>query len=381
MGKPTKKSENTSEATVQLALIDFDAIDNVEPEDEQPAEQSAPEVQVETEETVLKTVESFDDDSQFGKDPLKGKYLEFGTEAKALTDPADATPRFVHLGILCANIMVAERNIAPNAYERSKVIKKCENALRLCNVPESLVRPNEILGAYWLTKLVRSTPGGEGETRTFDAADMPPADWFGGNISFAVLRILAKCASNTSKKEELDIYEFKDGYEAHVRGWVDQLRNGNLASRQVITLIEFRAKLLKRQAEDIKYAGMSEADRAKIKESEAAASLHTKLTELGSKAMELSKMASEECKKGKEELRDFLINTQVIPPMNLTPEELASRMTKADAKALVQALIKLYPSRPDRLEVFKTLYNTTKTIVAQMKSAHSQPSEPAAKAG
>jgi hypothetical protein len=50
-----------------------------------------------------------------------------------------------------------------------------------------------------------------------------------------------------------------------------------------------------------------------------------------------------------------------------------------DAKALVQELIKLYPTKPDRIHVFKVLYATCKSVVEQLKSA--QETEMARKAG
>ncbi len=85
-------------------------------------------------------------------------------------------------------------------------------------------------------------------------------------------------------------------------------------------------------------------------------------------------------KKGKVELREFLENRQIIPPSQFSATEFAKRMTKADAKLLVQELIKLYPSDPSRLDVFKVLYQQSKEIVAKMKSAHQSQPQPAAKA-
>ena len=50
-------------------------------------------------------------------------------------------------------------------------------------------------------------------------------------------------------------------------------------------------------------------------------------------------------------------------------------MTPGDAKALVQELIKLYATKPDRLQVFKVLHNTCKAVVAQIKSAQESQAE------
>ncbi len=65
-------------------------------------------------------------------------------------------------------------------------------------------------------------------------------------------------------------------------------------------------------------------------------------------------MAATELKKnGKPDLRDFLVNRQIIPAVNFpTPAEIAAHLTPGDAKALVQELIKQYAVKPDRLVVF-----------------------------
>ena len=71
-----------------------------------------------------------------------------------------------------------------------------------------------------------------------------------------------------------------------------------------------------------------------------------------------------------------MANQGVIPPSGRpTPRELAETMTPGEAKALVQSLVQLYVTRPDRLQVFKALYATCKAVVDQMKAAQ----EPARK--
>jgi hypothetical protein len=65
-----------------------------------------------------------------------------------------------------------------------------------------------------------------------------------------------------------------------------------------------------------------------------------------------------------------LANKGVIPPATFpTPAEIAARLTPGDAKALVQELLKLYPTRPDRLQVFKVLHVTCKAVVEQIKKS------------
>ena len=248
-------------------------------------------------------------------------------------------------------------------------MKRFETALRLCNVPESMVRPQEIAALYWLVQLDRSTPGKEGEARSYPP-DAPGADWFGGNITLSTLRVLAKCIDRVSKGNELDVWEFREGFESHVREWIKRLREGFLSLRQVETLIAHRKKTLASERKAHKYQGLNADEIASIEAAEKNVSLQSKLNELGSKALELQAMAATELKKNGADLRDFLVNRQIIPAVNFpTPAEIASHLTPGDAKALVQELIRLYPTHPDRLQVFKVLHNTCKAVVEQIKSA------------
>ncbi len=119
-----------------------------------------------------------------------------------------------------------------------------------------------------------------------------------------------------------------------------------------------------------KFAGLSDADRKSIEASEKNETLQSKLTELGTIAIKLQKFGAEELKKSGADLKDFLANKQIIPVDRFpTPAEIAARMTPGDAKALVQELMKQYQSKPDRLDVFKVLYHTTKKVVEQLNAA------------
>jgi hypothetical protein len=353
----------------QLSLVNFDEIESIEVEETTPAQQTeqAPKATVETEEAVLSTLETFD--VAFAGDPLKNEYREFAEEVHETVNPATAAPRYLMHAQTIYNLMVREFNIAPNGYDRAAVIKKCETALRLCGVPESMVRPQEIASYLWIVKLDRSTPGVEGEPRSF-SADETPADWFGGNIKLTALRVLARCIVRQSKNDELDVWEYKDGYEAHVRQWIKRLRDGYLSYRQVEKLIDFRKKTLADERKAHKYQGLNPDEIASIEASEKNQTLQSKLNELGSKALDLQKMAAEELKKNGADLREFLVNKQIIPAVNFpTPAEIAAHLTPGDAKALIQELIKQYVTKPDRLTVFKVLRQTCNNVVAQLKSS------------
>jgi hypothetical protein len=86
--------------------------------------------------------------------------------------------------------------------------------------------------------------------------------------------------------------------------------------------------------------------------------------------------AVKECGHWQESFRDFMANQGVIPPiLRPTARDLAETMTRGEAKALVQSLVQLYVTRPDRLQAFKAKYGTCKAVVDQMKAAQ----EPARK--
>jgi hypothetical protein len=369
MAKQKAQEQSAVGAPTQLTLINFDdieSIDTVASEPEKPPVVPT----VDTEEQVLATVQSFE--SAFAGDPLAAKYLAFGMAVKQYVDTVDDAKRYAEFGAMCHNLMVEERNLAPNAYERPSVIKKCETSLRLCGVSESMVRPNELIAVFWIVKLDRSIAGGEGEARTFPV-DETPADWFGGNITMGAMRILAKCISNTGKRNELDVYEYKNGYEASSRDWINRLRADQLSCRQLEALYKHRGVVLENERKAAKYAGLNADEIKSLEDSEKNATLQSKLTELGSKALELQKMAAEELKKNGADLRDFLASKGVIPPTSFpSVSEIASHLTPGDAKALVQELIKLYPTRPDRIQVFKVMHNTCKAVVEQFKSAQQQ---------
>jgi hypothetical protein len=381
MSSKQKQNGTVADAPVQqLSLVNFDDLDSLEIEETTPAQQSeqAPVATVETEDAILSTLEQFD--VAFAGDPLKDEYREFAEEVHETVNPATAGPRYLTHSQKIYNLMVREFNIAPNGYDRAAVIRKCETALRLCGVPESMAaKPQEIASYVWIAKLDRSTPGADGEPRSFSAEEIP-ADWFGGNLKHTALRVLYRCIDRQSKNDEIDVWEFKDGFEAHVREWLKRLRDGHLSYRQIEKLIDFRKKTLAAERKAQKFQGLNANEIASIEASEKNESLQSKLTELGSLALKVQKFGAEELKKGPAEVRDFLANKGIIPPDRFpSVDEIAAHLTPGDAKALVQSLIKQYAVKPDRLPVFKTLYQTCKAVVAKLQA--SAQGEPVQKAG
>ena len=79
-------------------------------------------------------------------------------------------------------------------------------------MPEYYVKPQEMVSVFWVVRLDLSKPAeAEGEPRTFYDVSELLTDWLGGNLSIGVLRVLEKCISRTSKNDELDVWEYRDG--------------------------------------------------------------------------------------------------------------------------------------------------------------------------
>jgi hypothetical protein len=367
MAKQKQQVDVVGAPATQLALVNFDDIESIEVEETPAAKPELAQPVVDTEEQALATLESFD--VAFANDPLKADWLEFGNTARKYTDPSDKATLFVHLSQMQYNLMVKERNIAPGSYKRSAVIKKSETVFRLCNVPESEARPHEIAMLFWLVHLDRSNPGADGEARTFNTSEIP-AQWFGGSVTLGALRVLAKCITRVSKDNEVDMWEYKSGYEAKVREWIVSLRADKLVISQLKVLIEHRANVLAAERKAAKYQGLNADEIASIEASEKNESLQSKLNELSSLGLKVQKYAAEELKKSPADVRDFLANKGIIPPDRFPNiDEIAAHLTPGDAKALVQALITQYVTKPDRLQVFKVLRNTANAVVAQLKSS------------
>ena len=207
---------------------------------------------------VENSIESFE--QAFKGDPLATKYKAFGEEGKRLYDPADAAAEYVHLGAMGYNLMIDEKNVRPAAYDRARTVKKLESALRLCDVPESFCKPQEILAIFHVVRLDQSiTPQNEGETRTF-MGDIT-ADWFGGNISTKALRSLARLISRASKKDEIDVWEYVPGMEAFSRQMVRRLRNNEISVRQLDALIEHHKKRIENEREAVSRSLMTAEQR------------------------------------------------------------------------------------------------------------------------
>ncbi len=322
---------------------------------------------------VENSIESFE--QAFKGDPLATKYKAFGEEGKRLYDPADMAAEYVHLGAMGYNLMIDEKNVRPAAYDRARTVKKLESALRLCDVPESFCKPQEILAIFWVVRLDQSiTPQNEGETRTF-MGDIS-ADWFGGNISTKALRSLARLISRASKKDETDVWEFVPGMEQFSRQMVRRLRNNEISVRQLDALIEHHKQRIEKERDELARSVMTAEQRKAADDKSASREHEAKHSRLRSLINAVQDYAVDDLKQSKEQLRDIMVAKGVIPPPpQLTVKAFAEIMTPGDAKGLVQSLVELYPTKPDRLLVLKALYSEVTNVVKQMKEAATQKSE------
>jgi hypothetical protein len=347
-------------ATLALSVFnDDDDDDELDTEIGDDDDESAEPVKIETEDDVLKTVQTVD--GAFANDPLKDDFIALVNEAREVTDPLELAPLHVSLGIRCSNILVKRFNQAPTAYSRKKAIKDCETALSLGGINLATVRPNDVIRYYWLVKLDRSTPPAkEGEPRSF--ADGPiPADWFAGNLRLSALKSLIRTIERPEVDDQLDVFEYKVGLEAPCRAWVKKLRTvgadglPELMTPQVDAWYDFRVKMLDKIATAAAYAGKTQDEIASIEEGIKAETREKKLQKLGTSAIRLKKEAAA-LGYGKAELGKLLADKSVVPVVKLeSPEQIAARMTPGDAKSLIQELMRLYASAPDRIKVLAVL--------------------------
>ena len=271
------------------------------------------------------------------------------------------------------NLQCKEKNLTPTSYDRAKVMAKGKNVLSLCGCAESFNRPNEIIGIYFVARLDRSVPGEEGKPRSF-IGEQIDAEWFGGNISREVLRVLVRCIERVSKKDENDVFEYKPGMESVSREMIIRLRKNELSVAQVGALIDYHEKRIAQEKDHAARSVMSSEQIKALDAQGVAAKKEANLSKLRQLVRDAQDHAVKACGHGQDAFRDFMANQGVIPPSaRPTPRELAESMTPGEAKALVQELVQLYTVRPDRLQVFKALYATCKSVVDQMKSAAQEP--------
>jgi hypothetical protein len=325
---------------------------------------------IESEADALASVKSLDD--ALATNPLKDDLIAYAKACKEYSDPTDSLPTCIAIAAMLYNFMCKKHNLAPSSYKRADAIKEAEYVQSLvgCDKADKSIAPREQLSIFWLVKLVRSTEIDENGLRSY-AKDLPPAEWYGGNLSKNVLRELDDCIEKQSGQDEQDIWEFKVGFEGPVREWVNRLRDGELSVTKVRALIKRQHAILAKQAEDARNAGKTAAEIAEAKDSEVRQQHETKLRHLGSMVQTVAKYAREETGKNKDDLQDYLRNVGVIPGRE-TMVQLAERMTPGDAKLLVQTLANAAKKDASRRDVVITLIQSCNVVVQQLRSAQNK---------
>ena len=182
--------------------------------------------------------------------------------------------------------------------------------------------------------------------------------------------------SRASKKDETDVWEFVPGMEQFSRQMVRRLRNNEISVRQLDALIAHHKQRIEKERDELARSVMTAEQRKAADDKSASREHEAKHNRLRSLINAVQDYAVDELKQSKEQLRDILVAKGVIPPPpQLTVKAFAEIMTPGDAKGLVQSLVELYPTKPDRLPVLKALYSEVTNVVKQMKEAATQKSE------
>jgi hypothetical protein len=276
-------------------------------------------------------------DEAFAGDPLADRYREFAARVIDAVDPTSLGRRYVELGRLGADLLAEEHRLDPGGYDRARATAKLADALRLSGVPESMVKPQEIIGVFWVAKLDRSIPGGRCRPRSFTGDDIPD-DWYGDGVRLSALRLLVTCIGRASKSDEPDAWEYKPGFEPLSREILARLRAGDLSTQAITAMIRARREHMA--------GGGTPAD----------ASRSAALARLATLADSLKKLAAAGLGKSPAQVRDFLETRGVIPASpTLTMPALARVLSPADARVLIQELACLAASDPTRAAVIRSL--------------------------
>jgi hypothetical protein len=263
-------------------------------------------------------------------DALRALYAGFAAYAKEALDPRESGIRYVTLGAMANGIMLEEHRTA--TYLRHDVSRNIKRAAEEAGVPDSLNKPHEFIAAYWLAKLDLSTPGSSpDDPRILHQGDIPP-EWFEGDVTYGVLRKLFPCIHRTSNDTELDAWDFNPGWEPWVRDILVQVRTGGLSANKIAALYSARKDKIETDKPDD------------------------------------SKTATARRKMASKPANDPPSKPSISPVSRIggpTANGLATTMTLADARDLVQCLAALWARTGDRsrLKVIETLRDHATEVI------------------
>jgi hypothetical protein len=293
-------------------------------------------------------------------------YVSYGNTAREKLDPSDSGRTYVTLGHMAFQILSEEHRLNPSGFKRSAVSTNIKNAGSYAGVPDSRNLPHEFLSSYWLARLVQSTPGEPGMSRTW-GPDLISDDFYGGNLTYAALRLLFPTMKQEEASDsELEVREFKPGWEAWTRQIVSRLRQGQLTCAMVKALYDAKKEILRKEEERERHGKMTPEQIKSEKQLLKAKNREKKLNALGSDALTLAESAQEVLSEtarltgqsGKSVLADFLVTKGVIDkPKTKTVYDWADEMTGGDAKALVQRL-----DEKGRSDILVTLWLNLKNV-------------------
>ena len=264
--------------------------------------------------------------------------LAFGEQ---YTNDPDATKDHIEFGRLVFNAMLVESN--KPAYSRKAAVEKAKHLFVAGNInPKYPV--NEIISSYWVARIACSTvsePSADGtgmESRSFGPI---AEEFYGGNISPTALRHMAKLIGRASKDDKArDAWEIRKGCESFFFESLDRLRRSTLNSAQLLRAIEARKELSQGEMDQ------DDIDRAERKKNMARAE---------SLAKSLRKQLAEKCGRKSRQSQTEWLRQEGFIEKQPNPDQIAEVMTKGDAIAIVQALLKRASGDKSRDEVFKAL--------------------------
>jgi hypothetical protein len=373
----SKKNANSAPELVVVDPAALAALGAQAPaEDTKPAEAPV----ITRQEEVIKAAPTFD--ATFETDPLRDKMKAWAERVRSDNEGADKAFAFVIRGQELNELLKARFDLAPASYNRSSAIKLAETALALIGLSED-IRATEMLQSYWFVNLLRSTPGDKGNTRTYAKDKTIPSDFFTGNFLKSVVRELDNTIEPMSKDGELEVWDFRAGFEGVVRGWVDQLRAGELTLRMVKDLIKFRAKELKEQREAEKYAGLNQDEIAERKQAAIDNEEKARLASLKKKLNDAAEFSRDKLNYDKVMMRDLMIGEKLIPPVLFNPKEVATNITPGDARAVILEISTLIRKhgKKERNKVLRTMWETLAEVAPRMGERIVEPESKRVKTG
>jgi len=278
-----------------------------------------------------------------GSEPdIRAAWTEALTFGEKYTNDPDATRDHIEFGRLIHNAMLAEST--KPAYSRKSAVEKAKALFVAANInPKYPV--NEVISSYWVARIACSAVSEPDATGMSTRSFRPIAEeFYGGNISPTALRHMAKLIARASKDDKaMDSWDIRKGCESFFFESLDRLRRSTLNSAQLLRAIEARKELAQGEMDQ------DDIDRAERKRN---------LAKAESLAKSLRKQLAEKCGRTTRQQQTEWMRSEGFIEKQMTPDQIAEVMTRGDAIAIVQALLKRASGDKSRDEVFRALAHT-----------------------